>query len=543
MSQPWSDAIHTRLHHEASEVKKRPLMALFQSEPTRQNDFTARAASLYLDYAKQPLRQDTKNTLVELAQIADVETKRDAMLSGDFINHTENRQVLHTALRSTQFIEQSHPDIAADINSTRARMLAFVDEVLSGARKGATGKQFTDVVSVGIGGSFFGPKMAEAALVNDAQSPLKVHYLANIDGTQIKHMLGDLNPETTLVIIASKSWTTAETQLNASAVKSWFLASLDESAMSKHWVALTAKPKLANEYGIVNDHIFPMWDFVGGRYSVWSTIGLPLALKIGVNAFNALLEGAKDMDRHFADAPLADNMPVMMALMGYFQQNYLGANNIMVLPYSHPLKALPAYLQQLDMESNGKSTDNQGYAITQSGPILWGAEGTNCQHSFMQLIHQGCQQAMIDFIIPAHGEPGFNDHHQFMVANCLGQAQALLQGKSFEEAKAELLAQGMSEEDADLLAKHKAMPGNRGSNTLVMDKVDAYNLGALLALYEHKVFVQGVLFNVNSFDQWGVELGKALGKTLMQAIETGNNDALDPSTASTLAVISQGFEK
>jgi glucose-6-phosphate isomerase len=320
----------------------------------------------------------------------------------------------------------------------------------------------------------------------------------------------------------------------------WFKTQLPATdAIKKHWVALTAKPEQAKEFGITSSMIFPLWDFIGGRYSVWSTIGLPLALSIGASAFKQVLEGAATMDKHFCTAPIDKNMPVIMSLMGYWQQEYFGLNNLMVLPYSHSLKSLPAYLQQLDMESNGKAVDSHGNDINNSGPILWGAEGTNCQHSFMQLFHQGKQSGMIDFILPATGHAKHPDQHKLMVANCLAQAQALLQGKTLQQATDELLADGINTEQAQELAKHKTMPGNTSSNTLIIDDITPHSMGALLALYEHKVFCQGVLFNVNSFDQWGVELGKSLGKNLLKSMHSGDFSSLDPSTSSLLKYINK----
>jgi len=533
-------SVFNALETAALEVKKRHLMTLFTEQPNRASTYSLNVDSFYLDYSKQAINDNAFKALINLAKYKELETKRDAMFQGEKINHTEERAVLHTALRDSSQISSKFPKITQEIESTKTKMLDFVDAVTSKKHLGQTGKVITDVISIGIGGSFFGPKMLQSALIKNASNTIKVHYLANIDGEQIAKVLGNLNAETCLVIVASKSWTTAETQLNAQSVLKWFKNTLPEKeAIKKHWVALTAKPEQAKEFGIQPSMIFPMWDFVGGRYSVWSTIGLPLALSIGAKAFNQVLEGAAAIDKHFREAPLDQNMPVILALLGYWQQEYFDLNNLMVLPYSHSLKSLPAYLQQLDMESNGKAVNSQGNNIKNSGPILWGAEGTNCQHSFMQLFHQGKQSGMIDFILPAKGHPEYQAQHKLMVANCLAQAQALLQGKTLTQATNELLASGMNQENADSLAKHKTMPGNTSSNMLIIDEITPHSMGALLALYEHKVFCQGVLFDVNSFDQWGVELGKSLGKNLLTSMNTGNKDNLDPSTSSLLDYINK----
>lgn len=537
MSTTKLSGIFQALADAAQEHKQRPIMALFDLEAERISQFTQSAGPLTLDFSKQNLSQSTLDTLLTLAAEKNVMASAHAMFSGEAINHTEKRAVLHTALRDANRLGRQQPDVSSEIEQTKARMLSFVDKVIAGELCGVNGEKFTDVISVGIGGSFFGPKMLEAALVEHKVSNIKVHYLANIDGAQIKQTLAGLNAATTLVVVASKSWTTAETQLNANAVLAWFNAELGQAAISKHWVALTAKPELAGELGISADYTFPLWDFVGGRYSVWSVIGLPLALTIGSANFKALLAGAAELDEHFLSAEPAHNLPLLAALIGYWQQAYFDINNLMVLPYSHALKTLPAYLQQLDMESNGKSVNQAGEAVSLSGPILWGAEGTNCQHSFMQLIHQGKQAAMIDFILPKIGDPAYQEHHNSMVANCLAQAQALLQGKTEQQAFAELTANGLAEDEAKLLAKHKAMPGNTGSNTLLLDDISPRTLGALLAFYEHKVFVQGMLFDINSYDQWGVELGKQLGNGVLNAIKTQDHSQLDASTQNLLALI------
>ncbi|MEI4548766.1 glucose-6-phosphate isomerase [Pseudoalteromonas spongiae] len=529
--------LHTQLTDAAENIKKSQILALFDAQPNRASEFTLSAAGLTLDFAKQAIDKSTLNDLIDVSKLKQLAQKREAQFTGQLINSTEKRAVLHTALRNTQTLATHFPEVAQEINSTKARLLDFVSRFEQNAIVGNTGKAITDVISIGIGGSFFGPKMLEAALIDSHVNDVNVHYLANIDGQQIKHTLTKLNAETTLVVVASKSWTTAETQLNMHAVMDWFKQTMPNTAIAEHWVALTAKPELAKQAGFSEEMIFPLWDFIGGRYSVWSTIALPLALKIGKTNFEALLEGAANLDNHFLTAPEEQNLPIIAALIGYWQQKYLGENNLLVLPYGHALKTLPAYLQQLDMESNGKSVDLTGQHIDLSGPILWGAEGTNCQHSFMQLLHQGKQSAMIDFILPRVGEANYQQHHKAMIANCLGQSQALLQGKSLAQAKAELAAQSLTQEQINELAPHKVMPGNKGSNTLLIDDLSPRSLGALLAFYEHKVFVQGVLFGINSYDQWGVELGKQLGNQVLDAMASQNYQQLDPSTANLLKTL------
>jgi glucose-6-phosphate isomerase len=532
-----SETLHDQLTNAADDLKKSHIMALFNEHANRATKFCLKAPALTLDFSKQLVSETVLSNLIEVAKQSGLEQHRNDQFSGALTNTTEKRAVLHTALRDSSVLKLTQPDIADEIDTTKARLLTFVSEFEAGNITGATGKAITDVVSIGIGGSFFGPKMLEAALVDSHVNTLNVHYLANIDGQQIKHTLRKLNAETTLIIVASKSWTTAETQLNMQAVMTWFKQSMTDEAVAKHWVALTAKPELAEKAGFHSDYIFPLWDFVGGRYSVWSTIALPLALKIGSANLEQLLQGAAALDQHFITTPFEQNAPVIAALIGYWQQKYLGENNLMVLPYSHALKALPAYLQQLDMESNGKSVDVTGNPVELSGPILWGAEGTNCQHSFMQLLHQGKQSAMIDFILPIKGEAGYEAHHKAMIANCLGQSQALLQGKSLEQATSELQQSGLEEAEIEILAKHKVMPGNKGSSTLLIDDLSPFSLGALLAFYEQKVFVQGVLFGVNSYDQWGVELGKQLGNEVLNAMSSEQFDNLDPSTANLLKTL------
>ncbi|MDE3271707.1 glucose-6-phosphate isomerase [Pseudoalteromonas sp. G4] len=529
--------LHTQLINAAENIKKSHILALFDAQPNRAYEFTLSAAGLTLDFAKQAIDKSILNDLIEVSKLKQLAQLKHAQFSGESVNTTEKRAVLHTALRDSALLAKHLPEVAEEIEATKTRLLDFVARFEQKSIVGTTGKAITDVISIGIGGSFFGPKMLEAALVDSHVNNINVHYLANIDGQQIKHTLAKLNAETTLIVVASKSWTTAETQLNMQAVMDWFKQSMPNTAIAKHWVALTAKPELAKQAGFSDEMIFPLWDFIGGRYSIWSTIALPLALKIGKANFEALLAGAASLDNHFITAPEEQNLPVIAALIGYWQQHYLGENNLLVLPYGHALKTLPAYLQQLDMESNGKSVNLAGDSIELSGPILWGAEGTNCQHSFMQLLHQGKQSAMIDFILPRVGESSYPQHHKAMIANCLGQSQALLQGKNLAQAQAELEAQGLSQEDINELAPHKVMPGNKGSNTLLIDDLSPRSLGALLAFYEHKVFVQGVLFGINSYDQWGVELGKQLGNQVLDAMASQNYEQLDPSTAHLLKIL------
>ena len=513
-----------------------PMTDLFKQDPGRAKRYFIEAAGLSLDFSKNRLTNDVLEALLALASSCNLEARREALLQGDRVNVTEDRPALHTALRNpgTDAIMVDGKDVVAEVQHTLARMETLVDGVLSGNRTGYTGKPFTDVVSIGIGGSYLGPKLVGEALQPYGQSGITCHYVANIDGTEICETLRRVNPETTLFLIQSKSFRTQETLENSKVARQWFLDRCgDEQAISQHFMSVTANVPAAQDFGIDPDNVFPMWDWVGGRYSLWSAIGLPIALTVGMANFRALLAGAHAMDQHFREAPLHQNLPVVMAMLGVWYNNFWDAETHAILPYDHYLRSLPDHLQQLDMESNGKSVTQGGKVLGwQSGPVIWGGVGANGQHAYHQLIHQGTRLIPADFIIPLQTHNPVATHHADLFANCLSQSRAMMAGKSLEEAKAELAAEGRSEAEIEWLAPHKVIPGNKPSNTLTMEKATPETVGALIALYEHRTFVQGVIWDVDSFDQWGVELGKQLGKSILPRLlgqEAGDQDS-DSST-------------
>lgn len=508
---------------------------LFASDPARFTKMSLSSCGLFLDYSKNRATPETLNLLLTLAQEAKLDAKIKAMFAGDIINTTEKRAVLHTALRSTadQSIIAEGQDIVPEVQQTLNKMQQFVTSVTSGQWKGYTGKAITDIVSIGIGGSFLGPKIVSQALRPYWITGLNCHFVANVDGTSISEKLKLLDPETTLFIMSSKSFGTQETLTNTLTAKAWFLAKGgSQSDVAKHFAAVTSNVAKATEFGIDADNIFPMWDWVGGRYSLWSAIGLPIALLIGMDNFRALLKGAQQMDTHFANAPLAENMPVIMGMLSLWYGNFFNAQSHVVLTYDHYLRGLPAYFQQLDMESNGKSVTLNGTHVDYStGPVIWGGEGTNGQHAYHQLLHQGTALIPADFIMPLQSHNPIGEHHDQLASNCFGQTQALMQGRTLDEALAELSKSTLSDEEKLLIAKHKVMQGNKPSNTLLMDKLTPETLGSLIALYEHRTFVQGAIWDINSFDQWGVELGKTLGNDVLTRIGADQEaTALDASS-------------
>ena len=502
-------------HH--AKAKDWQLRDLFAQSPRRFPEMTISAAGLFLDYSKNRMTDETLRLLVDLARERGLEAKRQAMFAGEKINATEHRAVLHTALRAPRNLALmvDGQNIAHDVHAVLDRMNAFTKRVHSGEWKGYTGKPITDVVNVGIGGSDLGPKMVCQAMRMFALPQLKMHFVSNVDGHDLDATMSQVNPETTLFIIASKTFTTMETMLNAHSARNWFLRSAKEADLPIHFVAVSTNADAVVAFGIDTENMFPFWDWVGGRYSIWSAVGLPLALAVGYERFAEFLAGAHAMDQHFCLAPLESNMPVLMALIGLWNRNFLGCTSISIAPYHHDLARFPAYLQQLDMESNGKTVTKDGEAVgVATCPVVWGDVGTNGQHAYFQLLHQGADVVPIDFIAalrPGHALP---DHHAALLANCFAQSEAFMRGKTSNEVRADLLAQGMSETEIEMLVPHRTFSGNRPSNTILMDELMPSTLGALIALYEHKTFVQGVLWGVNSFDQWGVELGKVLAKTI-----------------------------
>ena len=512
-----------QLQQHYQSIRHQHMRDWFATDPQRFQRFHLSAAGLSLDYSKNRITNDTLQLLLQLAQERQLPAQIEGLFRGDAVNRSEQRPALHTALRnfSDRPVLVNGTDIMPEVRATIRRMEEFCWKIRRNQWRGYTNKAFTDVVSIGIGGSFLGPKLASGALKPYWDSRLNIHYLANIDGSHITEILRRLDPATTLFIIQSKSFGTQETLKNALACRHWFLDNGGtEADLAKHFTAVSSNVQKAVEFGIAEDNIFPMWDWVGGRYSLWSAIGLPLALAVGIDNFRELLRGAYEMDEHFRTAPLHQNMPVIMALLGVWYVNFFNVGSHAILPYDHYLRSLPAHLQQLDMESNGKSVTQDGTPVDyDTGPIIWGGVGTNGQHAFHQLLHQGTHFSPCDFIMPMQSHNPIDNFHAMLVSNCLSQSQALLQGKSEAEALQELLDSGMDAEAARQLAPQKVIPGNRPSNTLYFPRSRPATIGALIALYEHKVAAQGMLWGINSFDQWGVELGKQLGNKVLHALE------------------------
>jgi glucose-6-phosphate isomerase len=517
------------------------MRAAFAADPTRFSRFSATDGDLLLDWSKCAVDQETMDLLGKLAVAADVEGRRAAMFSGQHINLTEDRAVLHTALRNLdgKGLAVDGQNIQADVNAVLDAMSAFADEVRSGRAKGATGKAITDIVNIGIGGSDLGPAMATLALAPYHDGP-RAHYVSNIDGAHIHDTLKGLNAETTLIIIASKTFTTVETMTNAETARRWIEKALGPNAVGRHFAAVSTALDLVARFGIASERVFGFWDWVGGRYSVWGAIGLPVMIAVGPKNFRALLAGAHEMDEHFRTAPLAKNLPALLGLVGWWHRVVCGYPARAVIPYDQRLSRLPAYLQQLDMESNGKSVTLEGGPVaTPTGPLVWGEPGTNGQHAFFQLLHQGTDIIPVEFLAAANGhEPDLKHHHDLLLANCLAQSEALMKGRTLEEARTQMLAKGMKPEQVEKIAPHRVFSGNRPSLTILYRSLDPRTLGRLIALYEHRVFVEGVLYDINSFDQWGVELGKELATQLLPVVE-GKQDAAgrDASTAGLVAHI------
>ncbi|RDV29032.1 glucose-6-phosphate isomerase [Alteromonas aestuariivivens] len=529
-----------RLTELATSVKSTHMRDWFAEDPQRASKFQTEACGLYLDYSKNRVDQEVLDTLFALADSQGLSAHREAMFGGANINNTENRAVLHTALRnfSGEPVYVDGQDVMPEVLATLEKIRAFTHAIHSGAHVGYTGKPIRQVVSIGIGGSFLGPKIMTEALKPYTHDAVKVHFVANVDGCHIHDVLSTLDHTETLIVMSSKSFSTQETLQNTLSAKDWFLSQGgSQQDIARHFVAVSSNVAAATEFGIAEENIFPMWDWVGGRYSLWSAIGLPIALALGFDNFKSLLEGAHEMDKHFKTAPSKQNLPVIMAMLGIWYRNFFDAQSHVLLPYYHYLRGLPAYVQQLDMESNGKQVTQAGQRVDYAtGPIIWGSEGTNGQHSFHQLIHQGHGIIPADFLMPLNVPNQDDTHHAMLASNCFGQTQALMQGKSFEDCYKDLEGKGLDEEQRRSLAEHKTMPGNKPSNTILFEKLDPFTLGALVAMYEHKVFVQGVIWQLNSFDQWGVELGKVLGNQVLAGIVgSADHDQFDPSTQQLIA--------
>jgi len=508
---------------------------LFAQDAQRFDKFTLRCNDLLLDYSKNIVTDTTMRLLFDLACQAELPLWTARMFAGEKINFTENRAVLHIALRNRANtpITVDGKDVMPAVNKVLAHMRAFSDQVRGGAWRGYTGKPITDIVNIGIGGSDLGPVMATEALKPYAAAHLKLHFVSNIDGTQLVETLKQLNPETVLFIVSSKTFTTQETLTNARSARDWFLtAANNEKAIAKHFVAVSTHTQEVKAFGINPAHMFEFWDWVGGRYSLWSAIGLSIALAIGMDQFEALLAGAHAMDEHFRTAPPEKNLPVVMGLLGVWYGDFFGAQAHAVLPYDQYLHRFPAYLQQLDMESNGKRVRRDKKTVDYAtGPVLWGEPGTNGQHSFYQLLHHGTQLIPADFLAPARSQNPLGEHHAILLSNFFAQTEALMQGKTAAEARAELEAAGIAGRKLEQLVPHKVFPGNRPTNSILFKQLDPATLGTLIALYEHKVFVQGVIWNINSFDQWGVELGKQLAQKIQPELkDNASVTAHDSST-------------
>lgn len=507
---------------------------MFAEDPNRFQRFSASGADILLDYSKNRIDEEAMAALFDLARAAGVEERRTQMCEGEHINITEDRAVMHMALRyrGDKPVTVDGKDVMPDVRGVLAAIKAYTDAVRSGDIRGHGGSQFTDIVNIGIGGSDLGPAMVTLALEPYTRPDLRAHYVSNVDGAHIHDTLKRLDPKTTLFIVASKTFTTDETMTNAHSAREWIADTLGEEAVPNHFAAVSTNLEACAKFGIREDRIFGFWDWVGGRYSVWSAIGLPIALAVGYDNFAKFLAGADAMDRHFLETPLEKNLPVIMAMIGVWYRNGWGFSTHAVLPYDQRLSRFAAYLQQQDMESNGKSVTLSGKKVDWStGPIVWGEPGTNGQHAFYQLIHQGTDVIPCDFLIAARPHEALPPHHDKLVANVLAQSEALMLGKTKDEVVAELKAQGVAKDKIKELAPHKVFPGNRPSNTLFYPQLTPETLGALIALYEHKVFVQGVIWNVNSYDQWGVELGKQLAKALLPKVQgQASGEGHDSST-------------
>lgn len=525
-----------------SQLANTTIADLFKQEQNRFNDYSLTFENqILVDFSKNKINRETLKLLYQLAKESALDEAINAMFTGEKINRTENRAVLHTALRnrSNTPVLVDGKDVMPEVNAVLAKMRAFCDRVISGEWKGYTGKAITDVVNIGIGGSDLGPYMVTEAL-RPYKNHLNMHFVSNVDGTHIAETLKKVNPETTLFLVASKTFTTQETMTNANSARDWLLAAAkDNSAVAKHFAALSTNGKAVAEFGIDTNNMFEFWDWVGGRYSLWSAIGLSIALSIGFDNFEALLSGAHEMDKHFRTAPLEKNIPATLALVGLWNTNFLGAQTEAILPYDQYLHRFAAYFQQGNMESNGKYVDRNGNVIRdyQTGPIIWGEPGTNGQHAFYQLIHQGTMLIPCDFIAPAQSHNPLGDHHSKLLSNFFAQTEALAFGKTKEEVEAEFVKAGKSLDDVKDIVPFKVFTGNKPTNSILVQKMTPFVLGTLIAMYEHKIFAQGVIFNIFSFDQWGVELGKQLANRILP--ELADKEKVTSHDSSTNGLINQ----
>jgi len=532
------EAAFNKLHQHYAESRHLNLRELFEQDKDRFSRFSLQFQDILLDYSKNLISSETLTLLLELAKASNVESWRDRMFDGEKINDTEHRAVLHIALRnrSDRAITIDGEDVMPAVYSVIAHMSDFAGRVRSGKWKGYTGKRITDVVNIGIGGSDLGPKMVYQALKPYRHDEMRAHFISNIDGAHTEEILGQLDPETALFVVSSKTFTTQETITNANTARNWFLAvAKDEAHIAQHFVAVSTNREAVIDFGINPDNMFEFWDWVGGRYSLWSAIGLSIILLVGEENFIALLEGAHAMDTHFASAPLDANMPVILAMLGVWYNNFFGAETQAILPYDHYLRSLPMYLEQADMESNGKSVDRDGHHVNyNTGPIVWGATGINGQHAFYQLIHQGTKLIPADFIASIQTHSKLKQQHDIMMSNFFAQTEALMRGRTLEETCEAIEESGLIVDNVRDRLPHMVFEGNHPSNTILLKKLTPYNLGSLIALYEHKIFVQGIVWNLNSYDQWGVELGKQLAKKILNEIESSDTSAAHDSSTRNL---------
>jgi glucose-6-phosphate isomerase len=524
-----------KLSEHFEKMKNVHIKCLFAADPDRFEKFSIKFNDILVDYSKNIITSESVKFLTELADETGLNDAIEKMFSGDKINETENRAVLHIALRNKANtpIYVDGKDVMPQVNGVLEKMSVFSDKIISGEWKGYTHKKITDIVNIGIGGSDLGPVMVTESLRPYAQEGLSVHFVSNVDGTHISETLKKLNPETTLFMIASKSFTTQETMTNAFSARDWFLShAKDHARISKHFVAISTNTEQVEAFGIDKDNMFIFWDWVGGRYSLWSAIGLSIACYIGYDNFDELLQGAFEMDCHFREAPFEKNIPVILALIGIWYNNFFNAQSEVILPYDQYMHRFPAYFQQGNMESNGKSVDRNGNKIDyQTGPIIWGEPGTNGQHAFYQLIHQGTKFIPADFLAPAVSHNPIGDHHTILLSNFFAQTEALMNGKSKEEVIEELKQAGRNDDEIQKLHPHKVFQGNKPTNSILFMQLTPKTLGSLIAMYEHKIFAQGIIWNIFSFDQWGVELGKQLAKRILPELKSDQPvDSHDSST-------------
>ena len=533
-TQSWKDLVD-----HFKEMQSVHMKDLFANDPDRFKKYSIRFDGILVDYSKNIITEDTLTLLLKLTDDVGLRDALNNMFTGERINETEDRAVLHTALRNriNTPVCVNGKNVMPEVNAVLSKMKDFSEKIISGEWKGFTGKKITDIVNIGIGGSDLGPVMVTESLRPYAKGGLEVHFVSNVDGTHITETLKALNPETTLFLIASKTFTTQETMTNAFEAREWFLkCAKDRACVAKHFVALSTNIEKVEEFGIDKDNMFVFWDWVGGRYSLWSAIGLSIACYIGYENYAELLQGAFEMDSHFKESPFERNIPVILALIGIWYNNFFGAQTEVILPYDQYMHRFPAYFQQGNMESNGKSVDRNGNRVNyQTGPVIWGEPGTNGQHAFYQLIHQGTKIIPADFLAPAISHNRIGEHHNILLSNFFAQTEALLNGKTKEEVIEELKRDGRSDNEIQKLYPHKIFEGNRPTNSILFNKLTPRELGSLIAMYEHKIFVQGVIWNIFSFDQWGVELGKQLAKKILP--ELGDDKQVDSHDSSTNGLI------